>query len=143
MKRYSECKCVRTREPWQPLPLCAAASILDELSSRHQLRTYLTDDSPFFNKKHIKTLKFRIHWNTDIRKNKFLYENINGSVGKNNIQECRINQKTRELLLSKNSCLIARIVLFDTAGLHPLTFHILESYPPKDIELDLSHVISH
>ena len=43
----------------------------------------------------------------------------------------------------KNSCLVARIVLFDTAGLHLLTFGILEPYPSKDIELDLSHVISH
>ena len=33
-----------------------------------------------------------------------------------------------------NSCLVARIVSFDTAGLHLLT---------KGIELDLSHVISH
>ena len=43
----------------------------------------------------------------------------------------------------KNSCLVARIVLFDTAGLHLLTFFILEPCPPKDFELDLSHVVSH
>ena len=43
----------------------------------------------------------------------------------------------------KNSWLVVRIVLFDTAGLHLLTFGILEPYPSKDIELDLSHVISH
>ena len=36
-----------------------------------------------------------------------------------------------------NSCLIARIVSFDTAGLHLVTLRIL------DIELDLSHAISH
>ena len=42
-----------------------------------------------------------------------------------------------------NSCLVARIVTFDTAGLHLLTFHILELYPSKDIELDLSDFISH
>ena len=45
--------------------------------------------------------------------------------------------------VKKNFCLVARIVLFDTAGLHLLTFCIFEPYPSKDIELDLSHVISH
>ena len=44
--------------------------------------------------------------------------------------------------LKINSCLVARIVLLDTAGLHLLTFRILE-HLSKDIELDLSHVISH
>ena len=45
--------------------------------------------------------------------------------------------------VKKNSCLVARIGSFDTAGLHLPTLHILESYPSKDIERDLSHVISH
>ena len=46
--------------------------------------------------------------------------------------------------VKKNSCLVARIVSFDTVGqLHLLTFCILEPYPSKDIALDLSHVISH
>ena len=40
-------------------------------------------------------------------------------------------------------CLAARIVSFDTAGLHLLTFSVLDPYPSKDIELDLNHVISH
>ena len=53
-----------------------------------------------------------------------------------------ISMDEREQLYS-NSCLVARIVLFNTAGPHVLTFHILEPYPSKDIELDLSHVISH
>ena len=44
---------------------------------------------------------------------------------------------------NKNYCLVARIVLYYTAGLHLLTFHILEPYPFKDIALGLSHVISH
>ena len=35
--------------------------------------------------------------------------------------------------VKKNSCLVARIVSFDTVGLHPLTFRILEPYPSKDI----------
>ena len=45
--------------------------------------------------------------------------------------------------VKKNSCLVARIVSFDTAGLHLLTFRILELYLSKDVALDFSHVISH
>ena len=41
------------------------------------------------------------------------------------------------------SCQVARIVSFDTAGLHGITFRILEPSPSKDVELDLSHIISH
>ena len=41
------------------------------------------------------------------------------------------------------SSLEARIVPFDTVGLHLLTFRISEPYPSKDIALDLSHVMSH
>ena len=63
-------------------PLYAAVRILDESPIPHQLRTYLID-SPFLNQKHIKTFEYRIHWNINIRKNKFLYEKINGSVGWN------------------------------------------------------------
>ena len=36
---------------------------------------------------------------------------------------------------------VARIVPFDTVGVHLLTFRILESHPSKDIALDLSQVI--
>ena len=43
----------------------------------------------------------------------------------------------------KNFCLVARIASFDDAGLHLLTFRILEPHPSKDIELELNHVISH
>ena len=50
---------------------------------------------------------------------------------------------TGATFVEKNSCLNARIVSFETAGLPLLTFHILEPYPFKDIELGLSHVISH
>ena len=50
---------------------------------------------------------------------------------------------TGATFLKKNSYLVARIVSFDAAGLHPLTFRILEPYPSKDYEFDLSHVISH
>ena len=70
-----------------------------------------------------------------------------------NIQESSINQKsnnTMSVVLStgatfvkKNSCLIAIIASFDTAGLHLLTFLTLDPYLSKHIELDLCHVISH
>ena len=52
------------------------------------------------------------------------------------------NLRTGATFVKKNSCLFARIVSFDTACLHLLTLYILEPYPPKDIVLDLSHVIS-
>ena len=43
----------------------------------------------------------------------------------------------------KNSSVVARIDSYYTAGLHLLTFHILEPYLSKDIALGLSHVISY
>ena len=49
---------------------------------------------------------------------------------------------TGAIFVKKNSCLVAKIVLFDTAGLRLLAFRILQPYPSKAIELDLSHVIS-
>ena len=42
---------------------------------------------PLSNKKHTKTFEYRIHWNIKIRKNKFLYKKINGSVGWNKHSE--------------------------------------------------------
>ena len=50
---------------------------------------------------------------------------------------------TGATFVKKNSCLVARIVSFDAAGLHLLTFRILEPYSFKDIELDLRNLISH
>ena len=49
----------------------------------------------------------------------------------------------RATFVTKNSCLVATKVSFDTAGMHLLPFSILEPYPYKEIELDLSHIISH
>ena len=43
----------------------------------------------------------------------------------------------------KISSLVARIVSFDTIGLHLLASHILQPYPTKCIDLDISHNISH
>ena len=50
---------------------------------------------------------------------------------------------TGATFVNKNSCLVARIVSFDTTGLHLLTFRVLEPYPSKDIDLDLNRVISY
>ena len=40
---------------------------------------------------------------------------------------------TGATLVEKNSCLVARIVSFNTVGLHLLTFVIFEPYTSKDI----------
>ena len=56
-----------------------------------------------------------------------------------NIPVSSINQKpnsTMSVMLcagAKSSCLVARIFLFHTVGLHLFTFRILEPYPSKDI----------
>ena len=39
---------------------------------------------------------------------------------------------TGAIFVKKNSCLVARILLFDTVGLHQLSFRI-ELYPSKGI----------
>ena len=69
------------------------------------------------------------------------------------VERSSINQKpnstmsvmlcTGATFVKKNSCLVARIVSFDTVGLHLYMFLILEPYPSKGIELDFSHVIAH
>ena len=46
-------------------------------------------------------------------------------------------------ILKENSSLVARIVLFDTAGLHLLTFRVLQPHPSAITFVDFSHVISH
>ena len=51
--------------------LYAAARIFNDHPSHHHLRTYLID-GPFLNQKNIKTFEYRIHWNINIWKNKFL-----------------------------------------------------------------------
>ena len=40
---------------------------------------------------------------------------------------------TGATFVEKNSCLVARIVSFDTVGLHLLTFVIFESHTSKDV----------
>ena len=52
----------------------------------------------------------------------------------------------RFAIVTRNSCFtfpLARIASFDSSDLNLLTFRILEPYPFKDIELDLSPAISH
>ena len=110
--------------------------------------------APFSTKKHIKTFEYHIHWNINISKNKYLYEEINSKYKRGHkfiIQEGNINQEynitvmlcTGVTFVKKKPCLVTIIVLFDTAGLHLLTFRILEPYPSEDIAPDFSHVFSH
>ena len=40
---------------------------------------------------------------------------------------------TGATFVKTNCCLVARMVSFDTVGLHLLTFRILEPFPSKDI----------
>ena len=51
------------------------------------------------------------------------------------IKVCQIGlfTTTGVTFVKKNSCLVARVVSFDTVGLYVLTFHILEPCPSKDI----------
>ena len=62
---------------------------------------------------------------------------------KNPIIRCQLCFAQELLFVKKNSSLAAITVSFDTAGLHLLTFRILDPFPSKDNEVDLSHVISH
>ena len=76
-----------------------------------------------------------------------------GRKDETNIQKTSINQEsintlsvmlcTAATFVKKNSGLVARIVSFDTAGLHLLTSQTLEPYLSKDIVPDLTHAISH
>ena len=128
-----------------PLSLYAPVHILDDPLSFLQLRKYLMDGLPL-NQKSNKNIRISYLLKYKHSK-KNLYEKINGSL---NIQGSSINQKPNSTVsvmlctfVKKNSCLVARIISFDTVGLHLLTFRILELYSSKDIELDISHVASH
>ena len=70
-------------------------------------------------------------------------DKIKGSSIKKSNSTMSVTLCTWATFVKKNTCLVARIVPFDTVGLHLLTFCILEPYPSKDIALDLSHVMSH
>ena len=59
--------------------LYAAVRILEDPPSLHKLRTYLIDIS-FLNQKTHEDIRISIHWDINIRQNKFIYEKINGSV---------------------------------------------------------------
>ena len=59
------------------------------------------------------------------------------------IAQCQLCFARGANFAKKNSCLVASIVQSYTAGLHLLTFHILEPYSSKYIALGLSHFISH
>ena len=50
---------------------------------------------------------------------------------------------TGATFVTRNSCVAARVVSFDTAGLYLLLSRILEPYSSKDIELVISVTLSH
>ena len=78
IKRDSVSAYVYIRRDTPCTQLYATVSILDESPSLQQLHTYLID-GPFLNQKTYKDI--RISYSLKfIRKNKFLYENNNGSV---------------------------------------------------------------
>ena len=113
-----------------PLLLYAHVHILDDPPPFLQLRSYLMDDLSL----NQKTNNIRISYSLKYKHSKkeyILYEKI------------KSKNQMGAIFAKKNSCLVARIVPYYTAGLHLLTFHILEPYPPKDIASGLSHVISH
>ena len=69
-------------------------------------------------------------------------DKINGSsISKKPNSTLSVMFCTGATFVKKKSCLVARIVPFDTIGLHLLTFCISEPYPSKDIALDLSQAI--
>ena len=140
MKRVIVCKCVGTHEAWYPSPpVCtctyfgwppsvpSVAHVLNgwpicQPKNKQQHSNIVFTETQTFEK--------RIY---SLRKNKIKKPNSTMSV-----MLC-----TGAIFAKKNSCLVARIVPYYTAGLHLLNFHILESYPSKDIAPGLSHVISH
>ena len=122
-----------------PLPLYASVHILDDSLPSFQLRTYLMDGL-FLNQKTNNNI--RISYSLKYKHSKkeyILYEKIKS---KNN-STMSVMLCTGANFAKENSCLVARIVPKYSAGLHLLIFHILESYPSKDIALGLSYVISH
>ena len=57
--------------------------------------------------------------------------------------QCHLCFFTGATFVKKDCCLVPKTVLYETTGLHVLSFRILGPYPSKDIELDLSYIISH
>ena len=122
-----------------PLPLYAPLHILDDPLPFLQLLTYLMDGL-FLNQK--TNNNTRISYSLKYKHSKkeyILYEKKNQKPN----SAISVMLCTGANFAKKNSCLVARIVPYYTAGLHLLTFHILEPYPSKDIAVGLSHVISH
>ena len=122
-----------------PLPLYAPVHILDDPPPFLQLRTYLMDGL-FLNQKTNNNIRISYSLKYKHSKKKYiLYEKKNQKSN----STMSVMLRTGANFAKKISYLVARIVPQYTAGLHLLTFHILEPYPSKDIAFGLSHVISH
>ena len=125
--------------PDTPLPLYATIHVLDEPPPVLELRTYLMD-SLFLNQKTNSNIRISHSLKYKHSKKEYIpYEKKNQKTN----SAMSVMLCTGPNFAKKNSCLVATIVPYYTAGLHLLAFHILEPCPSKDIALGLSHVISH
>ena len=123
-----------------PLPLYTPVHILDDPTPFLQLRTYLMDGL-FLNQKTNNNIQ--ISYSLKYKHSKKEYIRYEKKKQKKNNSTMSVMLFTGAIFAKKNSCLVARIVPYYTAGLHLLTFHIIEPYPSKDIALGPRHVISH
>ena len=141
MKRVIVCKCVGTHETWYASPIvCTCKHFGWPPPLFLHLCTYFMDGL-FFNQKSNNNI--RIWYSLKYKHSKkeyLLYEKIKSK--NKSIVQCQLFC-VRANFAKKSSCLVLRILSYDTADLHLLTFHILEPFPSKDIALGLSHTISH
>ena len=117
----------------------ATVHILGDPPPFLQLRSFLIDDL-FPTQKTSNNI--RISYSLKYKHSKKEYI-LYGKKNEKNNSTMSVMFCTRANFAKKNSCLVATIVPYYNAGLHLLTFHILEPYQSKDIALGLSHVISH
>ena len=133
MKRLIVCKCVGTHEAWF---LAAPVHILDDSPLFLQLQTYFMDGL-FFNQKTNNNIQISYSLKYKHSKKEYiLYEKI-----KSKNQSYNVSYALYGNYFCKEKLLLSRST--SAAGLHLLTFHILEPYPSKVIAPGVSHVISH
>ena len=131
-------KCVVTHEAWYLSPPVCTCTYFVWTPPFLQLRTYLMhgllNEKTNNNIQISYSLKYKHSKKEHILYEK-KYQKTNSTMS---VMLC-----TGTSFAKKSCCLVTRIVPYYIAGLHLLTFHILEPCPPKDIALGLSHVISH
>ena len=122
------------------LLLYAPIHILDDPPPFLEWRTFLMDGI-FLNEKTNDNI--RISYSPKYKHPKKEYILYKKKTKKKTSSKISVMLCTGANFAKKNSCLVAIIVPYYTAGLHLLTFHILEPYLFKDIALGLSHIISY